>query len=271
MKKWTSYSGYTVLLNENGTKMRDLPPKSVIKSTEETKEVDGVLLERVILADEEDIDGWVDVQKIEPYNENFPCDCVDVKDIQTHSLRDAEQYVIWEKASSQTQVNMCGELCVCFILEKALSEMLNLWQQAEPSFWSRVFGGGVARGTYAEELVKMFELFGKKAKTLAEYKRYTPGLLTGLIGAIVGVRINTTTGRLIERGNKDGNHWVVVTDLMNERAGYGLVYVYNPFPNRIEVYSYAEFVASALTPYGAILADKSEIKDGTTAKDEPDP
>ncbi len=253
MKKWTSYSGYTALLDANGTKMRDLTPKSLIKATGETKNVNGVLLERVIFTDTEDHEGWVDVEKVEDYTENYDFDCVDVKDIQTHTLRDAEQYVIWEKVSSQTQYNMCGEMCICYLLEKKLSEMLDEWQQTEPSFWKKIFGsGGVARGTYAEELVKIFALSGKEAETLAKYKAYTPDLLTKLINAIVGVSISTVTGRL--KGGPS-NHWVVVTDVLNERFGYGLVYVYNPFPNRIEVYSYAEFLASAKVPYGAMMQE----------------
>jgi hypothetical protein len=109
----------------------------------------------------------------------------------------------------------------------------------------------MARGTGEDELVKMFGLFNTKAETLQpKYKRYTPELLTKLTGAIVGVKISSATGRL--KGGGVG-HWVVVTNVVNERVGYGLVYVYNPFPNRIEVYSYAEFLASAQVPFGAIM------------------
>ncbi len=250
MKKWASYTGYTALLNENGTKLRDLPPKSLMKATGDTKIANGILLEHVIFTDTEDHEGWVEARKVETYNENFERDCVYVKDIQTHDLRDAEQYIIWKKESSLTQVNMCGELSICYLLKIKLSEMLEKWEQDEPSFWRKVFGSGKARGTYAEELVKIFDLFGKQAETLAKYKSYTPDLLNNLIGAIVGVKISPRTGRLAGSG---AGHWVVVTEVLNERAGYGLVYIYNPFPNRIEVYSYAEFLASAQKPYGAMM------------------
>jgi len=41
--------------------------------------------------------------------------------------------------------------------------------------------------------------------------------------------------------------------VVQERMGRGLVYVYNPFPNREEVYSWREFAASAMSPYGVEL------------------
>ena len=252
MKKWTSYSGYTALKlapETGGIKLLDLNPNTVIESTGETKEVNGIIFERVTYnTDKKNYDGWVDCGKIESYNENFPRDCVDVKAIQTPEVRDAEQYVLW---NSKKQVNMCGEMCVCYLLNISLEQLLKLWEVKEPSFWRSVFGEGMARGTGEGELVKMFGLFDTKAQTLqAKYKSYTPDLLSKLTGAIVSVRMSTATGRL--NGGGVG-HWVVVTDVVNERVGYGLVHVYNPFPNRIEVYSYAEFLASAKLPYGAMM------------------
>ena len=251
MKKWTAYSGYTALRltpDTRGPKLRDLNPNTVIESTGETQEVNGVIFERITYSTDKDYEGWVDAAKIESYNENYPRDSVDVKVIQTPDVRDAEQYVLW---NSKKQVNMCGEMSVCYLLNISLALMLERWEVAAPSFWRSIFGEGMARGTGESELVKMFDLFEAKADTLQyKYKRYTPDLLSRLTGAIVGVRMSTATGRL--NGGGVG-HWVVVTNVKNERVGYGLVYVYNPFPNRIEVYSCAEFLASARVPYGAMI------------------
>ncbi len=251
MKKWTSFSGYTTLLpapGATGTKLCDINPNSVVEATGETQEINGVTYERVTYHANNTFDGWVERRKVEPYNENFPRDCVDIKAIQTPDPRDAEQYVLWKGAK---QVNMCGELSVCYLLKISLAQMLDKWETAAPSFWKSVFGQGMARTTGEDDLVRMFSIFDVKAEALAsKYKSYTPGLLTDLIGAIVSVKISPTTGRL--NGGGVG-HWVVVTDVLSERIGYGLVYIYNPFPNRIEVYSYAEFLASARVPYGVMM------------------
>lgn len=252
MKKWTAFSGYTTLMSApgaSGTKMCDINPNTLIESTEETQEVNGVVFERVTYNSSKNFEGWVERGKIESYHENFPRDCVDVKAIQTPDIRDAEQYVLWKATK---QVNMCGEMSVCYLLKIPLVQLLEKWEATAPNFWKSVFGQGMARGTGEDELVKMFGLFDTKAFALqGKYKRYTPELLTNLIGAVVGVKISPATGRL--NGSGVG-HWVVVTEVFSERIGYGLVYVYNPFPNRIEVYSYAEFLASARVPFGAMKA-----------------
>lgn len=246
MKKWTSYIGYTSLVDNRGVKLRDLNPNTVVDATGEVKILNGMTLERVVYFTDVRNDGWIESAKVEEYRENYKRDCVNISAIQTPSKQDAEQYVLWK---SHKQTNMCGEMSVCYLLNISLVHLLERWEVAQPSFWQSVFGMGKARGTGESELVKMFDLFDVKAKTLqTNYKRYTPYILEGLIGAIVGVKISGSTGRLTSSGI---GHWVVVTDVLSERVGYGLVEVYNPFPNRVEVYSYAEFLASAKAPLGA--------------------
>jgi hypothetical protein len=244
MKKWTSFSGYTSLTDARGVKIRDLNPNTVIEATGEFMQRLGSLFEHVVI---DGVEGWVESRKVELYTENYPRNCVDLSGIQTPDTHDFEQYVYWHK---KKQVNLCGPISACYILGISLSEMLERWEIKKPTFWRSVFGDGIARGTGEGELVSMLELFDVKAQTLQpRYKVYTPDLLSYLIGSIVGVKMSTATGRL--NGGGVG-HWVVVTDVLNERSGYGLVYIYNPAPNCIEVYSYAEFLASARVPFGAI-------------------
>jgi len=59
-------------------------------------------------------------------------------------------------------------------------------------------------------------------------------------------------GRL--RGQGIG-HWVIVDSVEPERFG-GQVYIYNPAPNRIEEYSYDQFIASAVKPFGLFIPGK---------------
>lgn len=252
MRYWASYSGYTRLMQTpNGIKIMDLNPGSVMDGMDMWDVAGGETWVKVSCRGKV---GWVEVDKVEKYVEGYPKDCVDVKAIQTGDPNDPEQYVLWNKVK---QVNMCGELCVCYLLGIKLEELLEKWQVSDVPFWKSVFGQGMARGTGEAELVKMFSLFGVAAETLqSRIPRYTPKTLDGMIGSIVGVRINSATGRL--NGGGVG-HWVVVTNTRSERTGYGFVEVYNPFPNRIEVYSYAEFLASARTPFGARKVQESNV------------
>jgi hypothetical protein len=81
--------------------------------------------------------------------------------------------------------------------------------------------------------------------------RYTVSGLQQIAGrAVVSVYIDKYSGRLKPSGIL---HWVVVTAVTPERTGYGRVEIYNPFPNRIEAYSWSEFVASAGVPYGVVM------------------
>jgi hypothetical protein len=82
---------------------------------------------------------------------------------------------------------------------------------------------------------------------------------------IKGMRKLLESGSVIASVNMDGGsgilrgsgvlHWVVVTKVTPERNGLGWVEVYNPAMNRIEVYSWQEFINSARLPYGVYAPD----------------
>jgi hypothetical protein len=239
MKKWiTTYS--KLLVAPLGKKLRDLNANVVVDAVETNNGYDYITTP--------DASGWMASASLEPYVEGYPKDCVDIAAIQTPAKNDAEQYVVWKGLK---QYNLCGQLCVAYLLGLPLSQVLEVWEAKQPSFFKRVFGSGVARGTGDGELLDMLTIFGEVA-TRYTAKSYTPHALKELAGGVIaGVKIDTGTGRL--RGQGAG-HWVVVTDVSEERTGYGLVWIYNPFPNRIEVYSWNEFVASARTPYGVTIA-----------------
>jgi hypothetical protein len=204
--------------------------------------------ERVIYLGDKNYTGWLESAALEVYYENYEKDCVDISDIQTPDLRDAEQYVFWKKVK---QTNMCGELCVAYNLHIKLSYLLEAWEKKSPKFFNRIFRAGIekATGTGQLDLIDMYNAFDIQAKKLeGNYPVYTPEMLQP--GMIVGCKIDGYTGRL--RGQGIG-HWVTIASTTNERLGYGDVTVYNPFPNRLEKYSYAEFLASCRSPYGAVM------------------
>jgi hypothetical protein len=238
MKKWVII--YTRVLDDVLVrKIGNLNPGTVITVDEER----GAYCHAVGI-------GWVANKDVEPYVENYPTNCVDIAEIQTANPNDPQQYVNWKGI---TQYNMCGELCVSYIMGISLAELLKTWEVKMPSSWKRVFGQGKARGTGNGELIEMFNSLGETARIYNE-RTFTPhaaGLLSGL--AIASVKIDGVTGILRGQGIL---HWVVITNVMEERCGNGLVEVYNPFQNRLEVYSWREFVASAQSPYGAVLIKK---------------
>ena len=198
--------------------------------------------------------GWVHGGDLEDYVEKYPRDCVVIFN-QTPAPNDFEQYFIFNGVK---QVNACGELCVCYALGISLQEMLENWQVKAPAFWKTIFGSGRARGTGSGELSQMFDIFAQPSMQLTtalfephiKRSRYTIKGMQRLVengSVIASVNIDGNTGWLRGSGVL---HWVVVTKVIAERNGLGFVEVYNPAMNRIEYYSWQEFINSARLPYG---------------------
>jgi hypothetical protein len=237
-------------------KWRDLFERTIVEVTGEKREP----YEEVRYYTETGfITGWIHSGDLEDYVENYPRDCVVIYN-QTADPNDFEQYFVFNGIK---QVNACGELCVAYVLGISLQEMLENWQVKAPTFWKSIFGGGRARGTGSGELVQMFDIFAQPSVQLTtalfephiKRSRYT----------ISGMRKLLESGSVIASVNMDGAsgflrgsgvlHWVVVTKVSPERNGLGWVEVYNPAMNRIESYSWQEFINSAHLPYGVYAPD----------------
>lgn len=246
MKLWINKSqGYTPLMQEAGgrIKLADLSYRMVVENM-------GANMGGFTPVKYMDKIGWVDSHYVEDYPETLPIGSVYLDDVATKDQYDAKQYVDY---GGVKQVNFCGELCVCFLLGLPLSDFLETWKIKSPSLFTRIFGAGRARGTGAGELVEMLETFGQSARQLSDKVDgyYSPHRLAGLKDkAIVSVNIDGQTGRLRGSGIL---HWIVIIDVWESGAGDGTVDLYNPFNNKIERYSYAEFLASARSPYGAVM------------------
>jgi len=237
-------------------KIMDLPERTIVESTGEKREP----YEEVrYITENSAFTGWVHGADLEDYIENFPRDCVVIYN-QTPAPNDFEQYFLFNGIK---QVNACGELCVAFVLGVSLQELLENWQIKLPIFWKRIFGGGRARGTSSGELQEMFEIYAQESKqlTTAIYEphikrsRYTIKGMQHLLetgSVIASVNIDSSTGLLRGSGVL---HWVAVTKVTAERNGLGFVELYNPAMNRIEVYSWQEFINSARQPYGVYVPD----------------
>jgi hypothetical protein len=263
-KKWVNR--FTPLLKPNSNmdevpltlriKITDLFERTVVEATGQKREP----YEEVRYVTENNVfTGWVHEEDLEDYVENYPRDCVVIFN-QTPYPNDFEQYFIYNGAK---QVNACGELCVAFVLGISLQELLENWQVKAPSFWKRIFSGGRARGTASSELREMFDIYAQANQELvtalyephAKRSRYTIKGMQRLLGTgsvIASVSIDNNSGLLRGSGIL---HWVAVTKVTAERNGLGFVEVYNPAMNRIEVYSWLEFVNSARQPYGVYVPD----------------
>lgn len=198
------------------------------------------------------LEGWLEDKYLEPYVEAFPGFVVDMQGLDTPDPHDAAQYAIINKIK---QVNLCGELCCCKLLQVGLKDFTNVWGVRNPKLWERIFGSGKARGTGAGELVELLACSGVIARQIdqKQYPRWTPRVLYDMLQnyeVICGCSIDSTNGRL--RGAGVG-HWITPVEVIFDRQGFGSVKVYNPYPNRLESYSWTEFVASARVPFGCLM------------------
>lgn len=242
---------------QTSRKIMDVPPGAVVIHTGRT-EPGAIEYMEIDYATHR---GWVYSGYLDPYIESLPKDCVKT-DLHTPDASDPEQFVHYNGAR---QVNMCGQFCAAYVLGIPLEMVLDKWEQKQPTLWTRIFGrkngAKVAGGTSPADLIALFSAFDLKAKDLTaemtdpilKRSRYTTSRLASLTKSkwvIASVNIDGGTGRLRGAGVL---HWVVVNAVQDERIGYGGVEIYNPFPNRIEYYSWTEWIASARQPYGVIV------------------
>ena len=264
MKKWVNATA--PMYDYGGIKLTTVPERAVVESCgmSELFSSGTLAVERELVIYEtaaRKYTGFVYVGFLEGYIENtdaLPKDCV-VIDTATPDPNDAAQYAL---VHGVKQVNLCGELCAAFLLNLPLMDVLAEWERETPDIYRRVFNwfsGKQARGTGPAEIQSMLAAFSTSSTLLSTLlfdpvlgrTRYTvSGLKRLACRAVVSVKIDKYSGRLKPSGIL---HWVVVTDVIPERTGYGGVEVYNPFPNRIEAYSWSEFIASAGVPYGVAL------------------
>jgi len=160
--------------------------------------------------------------------------------------RRAAQYIDVQAALGQSRVNhnLCGEFCVAALCGTDLVPLLNKWipaySEAKP-----ILSGD--RGTSIPDLQSLLDTSGLKYEFFrgeASVAPLTPGYFRKMLDAgkmaIAGVGI-TRSGTL--KFNSGIRHWVVIEDVI--RVGNtGWVRLYNPFPNKEEVYAFDEVFGS---------------------------
>ncbi len=239
----------------NGAKVIDLPSGTVITPTgnQQTLTLFGrqVIWSEIIARGQL---GWINDAYLEDYLEKFPNEVLIANP--TPDPNDAAQYMAVE---GDVKHNLCGELCVAFLVGVEIDLVLKKWKQDLPEAYNKIIGGKRDNATGAGTLEGILNLYGL-SRPQGHIFDFKTGLTDPLIGyrpspgrfnkmlqthrLIAGVNIDGGTGRL--RGAGVG-HWVVLDKVMpvgRSGGNGGWVELYNPFPNRREEYSYDEFTAS---------------------------
>lgn len=205
--------------------------------------------------------GWIYSGYAEPYSEKYPNE-VDLN-IATPSRYDAAQYIIYE---DRPKYNMCGEICCAYFFNEDILSLLDYWKLQSPSYYERIYKGTLDKGTGVGDLKNLIGLYTELAtydltKVLTDpvlnrpiLSQYSFADICKQYQIIIGVRISTSTGRLQPSGT---NHWVVPVSVEPDGINNGIITLYNPFPNRKEVYLWYDFVKSVGSPMGICFKKES--------------
>jgi hypothetical protein len=150
------------------------------------------------------------------------------------------QYININEATGWAKVNhnLCGEFCAAALGASDIIPFLKAWLTS--------YAGAKAilksdSGTSIQDLQSMLDLFDKKPEFFqaeASVMPLTPAYLRKMLDtgrmAIIGTGI-TYNGQL--KWSSHIRHWVVIEDFIKV-ANSGWVRVYNPFPDREEVYPF---------------------------------
>ena len=249
-KKWLIWTG-RLSAEPNGVKSLDIPLGTIVEATGKQIEVSEsnrqALWSEIIYRDQT---GWIYDPYLEDYTEKYPGDVVHIAN-PTPDPFDAAQYMT---VNGRVKYNMCGELCVAFIVGDDIETFLAKWKEKSPNYYSWAVSGDNDRLTTLDALDSMLDIYDYAVPS----QRFATGLTDPLIGfkispgrlkdmlrgnyLIAGVNIDVLSGRLRGQGT---DHWVVVDKITPNGINQGWVELYNPFPNRREEYSYDEFIHSA--------------------------
>lgn len=228
-----------------------MPMGSRVYKTHQTQ---GEFSEVLFVTSTKEYMGWAYTKYLEELQYEFPVTGV-FGASQTPNPVDAAQYIIWK---NNVQYNLCGEGCVAFLFGETIETFLEKWEAKPVSYFHQVFQGGKARTTGIGDLMDMVDVYGAETQSLRNLiydavsngSLISPGILRDLVDewcVIVGCKISGVMGELKPSGIP---HWIVLDRVIPDGINNGMVEIYNPFPDRVQRYSWKEFLASIGTPYG---------------------
>jgi hypothetical protein len=250
--------------------VRSLPFFSVVYVSPEMRKVtdkNGTAWSEVIFKNEknEELRGWLEEISLEDVIENFIENVVPIPaELVSPDPLDAVQNLILKKVgeSDTVKTNLCGEFCVAFAGGDDIETFLNKWKAHDKLYYPWAIGGNNNQALFWYNLDKMLEVYGHASPNPKFREKLTdPGI--GFVPTpgrfkhqlethylIANVRIETPSGKLVSKEDGKGvGHWVVLTKVIPYGINRGRVEIYNPYHNRMEEYSYADFIRSVAPTY----------------------
>lgn len=285
IKKWTIGQPriYKDIKKEQGSEkffvseadyLGELPPRTVItvppNQRKFSDKTDAVWAEVVYKnSNGDDVQGWVKDGFLEDVAENPK-----FRESEVHiphpskNPNDPAQYMMWD-SETVVKTNMCSELCVAFIGGDDIETFLRKWEKHDKIFYPWAVKGSSNKALMWYHIDKMLEVYGYPSPNL----KFRDGLSDPGIGfvpspgrikkqletryLIANVRIDAS-GKLVSKEEGQGvGHWVVLDKIAPYGVNRGRVEIYNPYPNRREEYSYADFIRSCAPTYSGLWVNRT--------------
>ncbi len=257
----------------------DLPFRAVVSVSPELRKItdkNGSVWSEIVYKNHknEDVLGWVKDGFLEDVLEN-PNFVGSVVSIPHPSLNpfDAPQFMMWD-SETVVKTNMCSELCVAFIGGDDIETFLRKWEQHDRIFYPWAVKGNNNKALFWFHIDKMLEVYGYPSPNL----KLKDGLSDPGIGfvpspgrfqkqletryLIANVRIDGSGKLVSKEDNKGVGHWVVLDKITPYGVNRGRVEIYNPYPNRREEYSYADFIRSCAPTYTGLWVNRDRPSRG---------
>jgi hypothetical protein len=279
-KKWCHQGIAPFRDKPNGKKLLDLGKGAVVDVVEEIQSIPVIGVDKkshdtrwykVEYKDNKGVHtGWVRDVYLDDYVEKFPDFEVHIPSAAenpngAHATEDASDPAQNIVIDGNIKRNLCGELCVAFVVHKGIDEFLNDWKNFPASQYQWALGGKSDKTTVSANLENMLAAYeytteNKKLVTFTQSlndlipntKSVTSGVLVKMLrnmlashSLIANVFIDLY-GKLISASEpaKKIAHWVVVDKFIPNGRGGGRVELYNPYINRRQEYSLEEFKKS---------------------------
>jgi hypothetical protein len=263
--------------------LMDIPFRSVVSVSPELRKItdkNGKLWSEVVYKNKkgEEVKGWVIDGFLEDLfeNPNFIGGLVHIPN-PSPDPTDPAQFMKWD-SETVVKTNMCSELCVAFIGGDDIETFLRKWEKHDKVFYPWAVKGNSNKALMWFHIDKMLEVYGYPSPNL----KFKAGLSDPGIGfvptpgrfkkqletryLIANVRIDAS-GKLVSKEDNQGvGHWVVLDKITPYGVGRGLVEIYNPYQNRREEYSFADFIRSCAPTYTGLWVNRDRPSHGVAGE-----
>jgi hypothetical protein len=276
-KKWCHQGIAPFRDKPNGKKLFDLGKGAVVDVLEEIQSIPVIGVDnkshetrwyKVDYKDNKGVHtGWVRDVYLDDYVEQFPDFDVRIPTAAEnpngiHATTDASDPAQNILIDGNLKRNLCGELCIAFVIHKSIDVFLNDWKNFPASQYQWALGGQSDKTTVLSNLENMLAAYDYtiENKKLVTFTQSLNDLIPNTRGVTSGVLLKMLRsmlashslianvfidlyGKLISAtlSAKKIAHWVVVDKFVPNGRGGGRVELYNPYINKRQEYSLEEF------------------------------